>query len=496
MANQDNLIKIRLDVDYAYPSRFKGFFFTALGTHISWNYLKNSKIIAQMVNESPVPVKAYWFFTPYTIPDKELLDMLNPDRHEVALHVATKPYKELERLEKATNRKVNYYTVHGTARIFARIIWKRKLSQAKVPIPPDFPLKSFYDFPSVPLDWVCYHHPDQKESVEIARQHLAKGDVLHVHPEWLFQTGTFNHRGHYYPTLKTILEVDGDFDRLIVKKKSFFKIAKYGELDEYLYNHYPSDAFLRKLVRRDIDILTFLKRDWINSEGSNNRWLTEQDNVGLLQVGKYDTWWEAIGKKTRNMVRKAEKNCVKVEVVEPSEKLVEGIWKIYNETPFRQGRAFPHYGQSLETVKNMVYGSKNDTFIAATLNDELIGFIQLVYGDNIAIISQILSLQQHWDKAVNNVLVAKAVEVCASKNIQWIMYGRIGNHPSLDTFKESNGFKKCLLTRYYVPLSKKGKLALALKLHRSLKDSVPNPIKERLFGVYGWVSRTKAKLRS
>jgi hypothetical protein len=34
---------------------------------------------------------------------------------------------------------------------------------------------------------------------------------------------------------------------------------------------------------------------------------------------------------------------------------------------------------------------------------------------NITIIPQILSLQKHWDKAVNNALVAKAIQVCASK---------------------------------------------------------------------------------
>ena len=192
-------------------------------------------------------------------------------------------------------------------------------------------------------------------------------------------------------------------------------------------------------------------------------------------------------------LRKAE---LKWKLLSHSERLAEGIWKIYNETPFRQGRAFAHYGQSLESIKGMVFASKNDTFIAAVLNDEIIGFIQLVYGDNIAIISQILSLQQHWDKAVNNVLVAKAVEVCAGKNMHWVMYGRIGNHPSLDKFKESNSFVKFPLTRYYIPLSSKGRIAMALGLHRNLKDVLPEPIKKRLFGAYNWVSRTKTKLRS
>ena len=159
--------------------------------------------------------------------------------------------------------------------------------------------------------------------------------------------------------------------------------------------------------------------------------------MGLLEIRDYNSWLQAIGKKTRNMVRKAEKNGVKVEVVKPSEKLAEGIWKIYNETPIRQERAFTHYGESLATVMGNMYAAKNNTFITASLEGELVGFIQILYGDQIAIVSNILSLQKHWDKALNNAMLAKAVEVCAAKGERWLMYGRIGNHPSLDKFKKT-----------------------------------------------------------
>ena len=131
-----------------------------------------------------------------------------------------------------------------------------------------------------------------------------------------------------------------------------------------------------------------------------------------------------LGKKTRNMVRRAEKSGIKVAVVQPSEKFAEGVWKIYNETPIRQERAFPHYGESLDTVARNISVAQNSTFIGAFLQEELVGFIQIIHGDNIAIISQILSMQKHWDKAVNNALLAKAVEVCASNGERWLMYGQ------------------------------------------------------------------------
>jgi lipid II:glycine glycyltransferase (peptidoglycan interpeptide bridge formation enzyme) len=61
--------------------------------------------------------------------------------------------------------------------------------------------------------------------------------------------------------------------------------------------------------------------------------------IGVTGNKSYNEWLQAIGKKTRNMVRRAEKSGIKVAIVEPNDKLAEGIWKIYNETPIRQARA-------------------------------------------------------------------------------------------------------------------------------------------------------------
>ena len=445
-----------------------------------------------MINESPKDVKAYWFFTPYTIPDKRLLDLLKPERHEVALHVATKPFQEWKILENETNRTVTQYTIHGTSRLFAKLLWGRKLSENQAPIPSDFPLKSFHDFPTFSLDAIRFDlgFDGGRKMVE---EWIRKEFVLSIHPEWLFQVGS--HRGPYYDVLKSILEVDSELDTLAVRKRFSVKVAH--DTKEYEKDPIVNDRLIEKLDARNIDIFTFLERKWCCPiPNPPSTWVKEEDNVGLLEIKTYDEWWQAISKKTRNMVRRAEKSGIKVTVAEPSDKLAEGIWKIYNETPIRQERAFTHYGDPLETVRGNMYAAKSSTFIGAYLGDELVGFIQILYGDDIAIISNILSLQAHWDKAVNNALLAKAVEVCASKGERWLMYGRIGNHPSLDRFKESNGFIKFPITRLYVPITGKGKTAISLGLHREFKDALPNAIKYPLIPVMNWVSRTKVKLRS
>ncbi len=449
------MIKLRIDVDYPYPSRTKSFLNIAFRrkTGKGKDYLRNACIIAKMVNESSKSVNAYWFFTPYTIPDKRLLDLLSPDKHEVALHVANRPKEEWKSLEAKTNRVIKYYTIHGTQRLLAQILWGRNLSQTQASIPKDFALTSFHDLQTMSLDRERYLRGFET-AVKETQEWIEQGKVMSMHPEWLFQTTNKTQRGPFYDTLKTMLEVDADLDTVSMRNTLTVKIAR--DFREYYKNVNPTEDFLCKLQLRGADIFTFIDRKWccpiINPPST---WVKTDDNIGLLEIKDYQAWWSTIGKKTRNMVRKAEKDDIKVSVASQSDELAEGIWKIYNETPIRQGRAFPHYGESIENVSANMYSEKNSTFIAAYFADELAGFIQILHGDNIAILSNILSMQKYFDKSVNNALIAKAVEVCTGKGEKWLMYGRIGNHPSLDKFKENNGFAKFPITRYYVPITEK-----------------------------------------
>ena len=192
-----------MDIDYPYPSRTKSFIYTFLGIKTTKDYLKNPKIVGRMINASPVGVKAYWFFTPKTIPDKELMVIIDNPKHEVALHVVNNPYAELGDLEQKTGKKVNYYTIHGTARLPARIIWRRFKSKAPK-IPDDFPLQSFHQFPTTGIDSLCYLYPIERVK-QIVEDSIRKGKVIYFHPIWLFQRGKLNRRGPFYEVLRWIL---------------------------------------------------------------------------------------------------------------------------------------------------------------------------------------------------------------------------------------------------------------------------------------------------
>ncbi|RLG61341.1 hypothetical protein DRN86_00150 [Candidatus Geothermarchaeota archaeon] len=271
-----------------------------------------------------------------------------------------------------------------------------------------------------------------------------------------------------------------------------FKEARLS--NEMLFSALPDENLLSVLVDSNIDIYSFPIRTFLG-ESLDSISLSDaalwMDNVALLKLNKFDDWWRKIGKKTRNMVRKAEKRGVIVKTLtECSDSVAESLWRIYNETPIRQGRWFKGYGTPKSVFKNWkIPDPKVGELLGAFWNGEMIGFLTLLYGDRVALISQILSMVKHLDKAPNNALIAKAVERCCNRGIRFLIYARMGNHPTLDRFKESNGFVRYPIPRLYVPLSKKGNIAIKLKLHLEPQDLVPEAIKGKLIPLYNLLSR-------
>jgi hypothetical protein len=239
------------------------------------------------------------------------------------------------------------------------------------------------------------------------------------------------------------------------------------------------EVLIRNMREKEtgVDIFTFSQK--FHDTTPRYGYYMEWDNAAALPITTFDEWWtKQINDKTRNMVRKAQKKGVEVRVVQFDNGLIEGIAGIYNEVPVRQGRIFWHYGKNSDTIRreNATFMERSD-FLAAYYGDELIGFIKLVYTDEVAGMMQILSKIKARDKAPNNALIAKAVEVCAEKGIKYLtyakfIYGKKGVDPVAE-FKNHNGFKKIDFPKYYVPLSIKGGIGLKLKLHRDLVELVP-----------------------
>jgi hypothetical protein len=118
-------------------------------------------------------------------------------------------------------------------------------------------------------------------------------------------------------------------------------------------------------------------------------------------------------------------------------------------------------------------------FIGAYYDGELIGFIQLGNTGISAIPFGMVSMIAHRDKAPQNAMLAKAIEVCEKKSIPYLLYGQWLSD-SLGDFKRHNGCVKIDLLRYYVPLSLKGGFALKLQLHHGIAERLPAPVKNYL----------------
>lgn len=205
------------------------------------------------------------------------------------------------------------------------------------------------------------------------------------------------------------------------------------------------------------------------------------DNLAIADTANFSAWWDSLPQESRKNTRKAQKRGVVIAPVAWADDLVRQIKSIYDETPVRQGRRFPHYGKDLATVKreNASYLERSH-FIGATLHDELIGFIKLVTVGRSARIMQILARAAHHDKHVMNALLSAAMEHCSQQLVDHLIYGQYayGNKrgSSVTEFKRRNGFREVLLPRYYIPFTSVGRIAIAGKLYRGLHDLLPEPV--------------------
>jgi len=204
----------------------------------------------------------------------------------------------------------------------------------------------------------------------------------------------------------------------------------------------------------------------------------------VLPVTTYDDWWKSqIKSRIRTTIRKSEKAGLSVKVMAYDDEFVEGMTAIFNESPIRQGRKFWHYGKDFATVKSQFSRYVHrETMIGAFYEGKMIGLIMLGDAGEFALLGQILSSLHHRDKAPNNALVAKAVEVCAERGLERLAYW-YWSDDSLAEFKRRCGFECVAAPRYWVPLSAKGKLALKIGAHRGPGNMIPPGVKQWLKGV-------------
>jgi hypothetical protein len=247
--------------------------------------------------------------------------------------------------------------------------------------------------------------------------------------------------------------------------------------------------------RARVDLFTFLEI-WPGTS-PKYPYSVETDNAAVIPVTTFDTWWKQIRPEARNRARQAEKKGIVLREVPFDDNLVKGIGEIYNETPFRQGRRFPHFGKDIKTVHAEAATYLDSSFfIGAFVQDKLAGFVKLTMDESRtrANLMNILSLVEHRDKAPTNALIAHSVRACAERGITQLVYQRYayGSKPTdgIQKFKQVNGFQRVDLLRYYVPLTTAGRIAYRLRLHQPLSEHLPQAMSDKLREVRNsWYAR-------
>ena len=266
----------------------------------------------------------------------------------------------------------------------------------------------------------------------------------------------------------------------------FLKTAR--PRNEWLYDVEDPASMINKLKEQNIkaDLFTFWQR-YPDAE-PKFPYPMEWDNWAVLPITSYDDWFHhQINNKMRAKVRKAPKMGVEVTLAPFDDDYIAGVTKIFNETPIRQGKKFAHYGKTFQQVKEeLSTESARTDFIGAYYQGEMIGFTQQVYVKDGAYPFGGVSLIAHRDKSPNNAILAKAVELCASKGGRYLVYGYFDygtGGGGLTEFKAQNGFQKMLVPRYFVPLTWKGRIGLALKLHHGAKRMIPKKLMRGLIAM-------------
>jgi hypothetical protein len=242
------------------------------------------------------------------------------------------------------------------------------------------------------------------------------------------------------------------------------------------------------------DVFTFSQKP--NIGGPKYTYHMEWDNWAAIKIGSFKDWWEnRLPQESRKNVRRAGKRGIIVRSASFNDDFVKGIREIYNESRIRQGRPFWHFGKDFEAVKkeNMTYLNRSE-FLGAYLGDELVGFIKIIFVDQVATLIQIIAKNVHHDKRPMSALLSKAVEVCEQRQASMLVYGKYfygPNHESsLTEFKRRNGFEEIKFPRYYIPLSQKGRITILLGLHRGANAMIPSSLMRVSRGAREWFHKT------
>jgi len=167
--------------------------------------------------------------------------------------------------------------------------------------------------------------------------------------------------------------------------------------------------------------------------------------IAIIKIPQnIDQYLKHIGAKSRNMIKKAQKQGIECDVFSWNDKLND-IYKINTSSFIRQGREMDISYK--EYPKNIEYPKENDfkiVHIGAFHNTILIGYVELYLYGNFAMTNRILGHNEYLRYGIMNLLIKHCVEYAIENNISFINYLTMLNRKnnSLSAFKYRVGFRE------------------------------------------------------
>ena len=283
------------------------------------------------------------------------------------------------------------------------------------------------------------------------------------------------------------LNVNG---KSIIRKGRWLRIA-YPNVEQWLETPVDDPArCIRALKARSsglrADIFTFCQK--LPATQPEYSYPIEWESVAAIAITTFKEWWEGLSQETRKNVRRSQKRGVTVLTKKLDRELLEDLVELNNDSPVRQGKAYTHYGKTLDQVRRDQedFLDRSD-YICAYHEEELIGVVKLVYRGDIASILTFLPKASHSDKRPANALMAKVVEICAERKLVYVTFGLFNYQNKQDTalreFKIRNGFGEILVPRYFVPLTLRGAVGIKLGLYHGIIGLLPHRVITALVSV-------------
>jgi lipid II:glycine glycyltransferase (peptidoglycan interpeptide bridge formation enzyme) len=228
----------------------------------------------------------------------------------------------------------------------------------------------------------------------------------------------------------------------------FIKLSKnLDENDQEKYLHEIVKSLLKKGVNW-IEVTCLSKRDEVFAGLKNVGFDVEHPSTMILDTNKSEEdLWNGMQGRARNLVRKSEKNGLKVEFLDCKEKNVKLFYSMLKDTFKKYGQLPPHSEEFYMLLTKRLLKSNNLLFLSIKNGADVVAMGIFMYNKCEINFMSGTSTRDGNKFGANNLMHWEVIKFAADNNISKYNFGGLGIS-SIDKFKRSFGGYEVGYSRY------------------------------------------------